>query len=205
MRDFLKKEFLLGLGTGFIISAIIISFYGTDLPAASQTGNANKVAETGGSQEADKKTDAFKETAENAEKNPAPQKENGTDVPADSTKGTAVSAPGTAAKPKTETTPDTTKSVDVPDANVSKDAQQKPPSDAPVKTEKYADVVVKAGMTSERISSILEEQGIVQDKDAFYQLVTAHKAHAKFKIGTFKVPVGGDMEAILDILTGQKN
>lgn len=153
MRDFLKKEFLLGLGTGFIISALILSVYGTNI-SATGTNTAKPLPQS----QIKKETDLYKDTKT-------------------SYQSTRLQS----------TKSQLTKS------------QSNKPNPAP----KYITVSVSPGMSSERISSLLEEKGVISDSQAFYKVITAHHAHSKFKVGTWNLPAGGDMEEILRIMTGR--
>lgn len=170
MLNILKKDFLVGIGTGFIISGIMIAYFGIGQPTDDEI--RARAAELGMSQQ----SGAEKEQVGNS----SPGKET----------------------PDTNFNEKQSLSADTP---VSADTAVSPKNPVSESVKKPATVVIeiKSGMGSETVARVLEEKGVVKDKDEFYKVVTAKRAHSKFKVGKFAVPLGGDMEEIVAILTGK--
>ncbi|PKM47594.1 MAG: hypothetical protein CVV03_02335 [Firmicutes bacterium HGW-Firmicutes-8] len=158
MFNFLKKDFLLGVGIGLIISAVLISFFSpvelTDEEIIAKAAKLGMVLPNEGSS----KTAASPVKAQDKTQDKAPVKET---------------------------------------------VESKPPLQQPTGEISKVQITVTSGMGSETIARILEEKGVVKDRDEFLDVVTAHKAHTRFRNGTFSLPVGGDMDDIVKILTGK--
>lgn len=59
---------------------------------------------------------------------------------------------------------------------------------------------IPEGATSQQISEILLEKGLIQDKDAFTQLILERGVASKLARGTFKMPLGLTMDEIANRL-----
>ncbi len=60
---------------------------------------------------------------------------------------------------------------------------------------------IPAGSSCDKIGSLLFQQGLVESKEAFVKEVIAQKADTKLQTGTFTIPAGSDMNAIIKIIT----
>jgi len=162
MFNFLKKDFLLGVGIGLIISAVLISFFSpvefTDEEIIAKASKLGMVLSNEGSS----KTAASPVKAQEKTQDKAPDK-----------------------------------------APVKEPVESKQPPQQSAGEISKVQITVTSGMGSEAIARILEEKGAVKDRNEFLDVVTAHSAHTRFRNGTFSVPVGGDMDDIVKILTGK--
>ena len=190
MLKFLKKDYLVGMGAGFIISGFMIAYFGIGQPTDDEIrARAAKLGMT-------MQLSTEKEQSQPDKLNSLPGQDRPNKDTSDNVSHTTGSAenPTSTEKPVSTAKPiSTEKPVTNPAVNddVSKSEQKLA----------YAVVEIKPGMGSETVARILEEKGVVKDRNEFYNLVTIKKAHSRFKVGKFSVPVGGDMEYILGILT----
>lgn len=182
MLNFLKKDFLVGMGAGFILSGIMIAYFGIGQPTDEEIrARAAKLGMT--------------EQLSGEKKPPNTNADEKDSLPVDKTVPTytseSVNKPISKDKPVSTDKPISTDKTTSDKSSVSENAKK--PTNVVIE--------IKPGMGSETVARILEEKGVVKDKDEFYKVVTAKRAHAKFKVGKFSVPAGGDMEEILSILT----
>lgn len=171
MFNFLKRDVLIGIGAGFIISGIMISAFGIGQPTDEQI--KERAAKLGMVQT----IESLKEHSQSSQ--PEQQKP----APPEQTKSASNE------KPQPTTSEQSDNSVT--------DSKSKVSGTQKVSFE------IKPGMGSETIARLLEDKGVIKDRNAFYNLVTTHKAHSSFRTGVFKLTVGGDIEEILKILTGK--
>ncbi len=75
------------------------------------------------------------------------------------------------------------------------------PTTAPPASEGKITVDVKSGMSSEDITDLLAEAGLLNDKKAFMQRLGELEADTKLKMGSFEIPKGSSHEAIIKLLT----
>lgn len=75
-------------------------------------------------------------------------------------------------------------------------ATQTPAAPQPTEVEFY----IPEGETAQQISQILLEKGLIQDKDAFTQLILSRGGASNLARGTFKMPLGLTMNEIADRL-----
>ncbi len=159
MLNIFRKDFLLGIGLGFLLSALIVNLSGMEkltdseiIERASQLGmeHRDSIEESGG--------ERVEKPVENA----------------------GLS------------------SVEDTDKNTGQTVETSPDDKLPI-----IKFVIRPGSGSEEIARKLEEQEIVADRNEFYRLVTEKNVHHRFRTGTFELPAGGDMEEILEILTGK--
>lgn len=162
MFNFFKKDFLLGVGIGLIISAVLISFFSpaelTDEEIIAKASKLGMVLPNEGSS----KTAASPVKAQDKIQDKAQDK-----------------------------------------APVKETVESKQPLQQPTGEISKVQIRVTSGMGSETIARILEEKGVVKDRNKFLDVVTAHRAHTRFRNGTFSVPAGGDMDDIVKIMTGR--
>jgi len=80
---------------------------------------------------------------------------------------------------------------------------QDPVNPSPTKPASQAvtTVNVKSGMSSEAITDLLANSGLVEDKKAFLKRVGELEKDHKFKIGSFVISKGSSYDDILKILT----
>ncbi|MCF6459599.1 hypothetical protein [Clostridium sp. Cult3] len=62
-------------------------------------------------------------------------------------------------------------------------------------------ISIPAGSLPSKIGSILEDSGLVEDKNAFVQKAIDLNLETKLKYGDFEIPKDSSMEKILEILT----
>ncbi|WP_418790207.1 hypothetical protein [Phosphitispora sp. TUW77] len=159
MLNIFNKDFLLGIGFGFLVSALLVNFLGSEKLTDSQI--MDRATQLGM---------VYQESAD-------------------------IETDKTPVLPKENTVDDTEKNSNTEDVNIEKVNMPEQPE--------VVKFVIKAGTGSEKIARMLEEQGVVADRNKFYQLVTEKNAHRYFRTGTFNLPCGADMEQILEILTGK--
>ncbi|MDR1068507.1 MAG: endolytic transglycosylase MltG [Clostridiales Family XIII bacterium] len=62
-------------------------------------------------------------------------------------------------------------------------------------------LTVQSGMSSDQIAVALKDAGLIASSDEFNTAVTAKGAEKKLRAGSFKIPAGSSVDAIIDILT----
>lgn len=206
MGNLFKKEFLLGIGVGCIISAFLVSLFGVGtmsdeevIARASKLGmikqdmpwnsNSNTPADTSQAPAADsaKKSDQSQAIDQSqTASQPQTSKNSAGTIASSESKPAATAAPAPSATPAPST------------------AQEPSTAQAPATPSVTTSVTITDRMGSESIARLLEEKGVVKDQYEFLKVVDSHNAQRRFQTGTFKVTVGGDMEEILSILIGKK-
>lgn len=185
MGNWIKKDFLLGIGVGCIISAILVSVFGSGgisdaevVARASKLGMVKQNLQRNGS----------------AQGNGTPSTRSSDDrQPADPTQSqTPKAAPAPVAGPPVKTSPPQTSTPPQGDTAAGKNGGT------------TSTITITNSMGSEAVARVLEKKGVIKDQYEFLRVVDSHKAHRRFQTGTFTVPVGGDLEEILAILTGKK-
>lgn len=181
MFNFFKREFLLGLGIGFIISGIMVSYFGI--------GNMND-----------------KEVLAKAAKLGMVQQRQKSDYPVSKNPiQTTVTKP--AVQEPTLQKPVQPEPVVYKSADGLAEKRKMIDSQAEMSTSKQSGkkitIIIRSGMGSETIAKILEEKGVIKNRNEFYRLITAHHAHSSFKTGSFILTPRGDMEDILRTMTGR--
>lgn len=192
MLKFLRKDILVGMGAGFIISGIMMAYFGIGQPTDDEI--RARAAKLGMSQQTGAEKDQT--NGSSGQDNSNTETNDYSSSLAD-TQGSSKSA--SADKPVTTDKPvnnDNSATTDKSKTNGYSSANA-------VSKVTYVIIEVKSGMGSETIARILEEKGVVKDRNEFYRVVTAKRAHSRFKVGKFSVPAGGNMEVILNILTGK--
>lgn len=180
MGKWLKPEFLLGIGVGCILSALLLSVFGLQtlsdqeiMDRAAKLGMVKQDKPSTGSQ--------------------------GSEPPGD-TKTTEQ--PKTAEQPKTSEQPKTTEQTQTTEHSAANEKESVP---AATNTNgSTTAITITDRMGSESVARLLAEKGVIENKQEFLEIVIKNKAQRKLQTGTFIVPVGGDLEEILDILLGKK-
>lgn len=172
----------MGLGLGFILSALFLAFFGgapkTKEPPLSHTGSPGieqKAPDT-----VSTKSDISSNTA--SKSNTSSNTASKSDTSSSTSKGQATKA------------------------DTSGTSQQAAWSGESLKTDnpQTVSITITSGMGSESVARQLEEKGAIKDRHEFLKVVDRHNAQRRLQNGTFKVPVGGDLEDILDALIGRK-
>ena len=73
--------------------------------------------------------------------------------------------------------------------------------EAATEEEKVKSITVSGGMGSETISSMLAEQGLVEDANSYNEWLISKGYDKKLRVGTFEIPAGSSKEEIAKILT----
>lgn len=73
--------------------------------------------------------------------------------------------------------------------------------EATTEEEKVKSITVSGGMGSETISSMLAEQGLVEDANSYNEWLISKGYDKKLRVGTFEIPAGSSKEEIAKILT----
>lgn len=175
MPNLIKNDFLLGIGVGFVVSALLLSVFGGG--SISDREIMDRAVELGMVKQEPT------ESGQPAEDTVTAEKEEGQGL------GGQAENTGIGQEPA-----ETGQVQEEPGTG----------SDIQRKAIPTVRIVIKAGMGSETISRILEEKGVVADHNEFYAVVTEMKAHTRFRTGTFDVPAGGDMRELVLILTGRR-
>ncbi len=68
----------------------------------------------------------------------------------------------------------------------------------------FKDVFIPDGYYAQQISEMLKENGIIENAVDFNKYIINKNKQAKLKKGKYTLPVGGDYETLLKILTGKK-
>lgn len=169
MGNWLKKEFLLGIGIGCIISAFLVSVFGAGTLSDEQiVARAAKLGMV-------KPNMPWNGTAQEI-------------PPADTTQ-----------PPVAETAADSENKQETPVT-----APIAPPAPTAPAAPATASITITDGMGSEAVARVLEKKGVVKDQYEFLEVVNSHNAQRRLQTGTFTVPVGGDLDEILNILIGKK-
>lgn len=84
--------------------------------------------------------------------------------------------------------------------NVETPTSKEPAKEKEEQAETYK-FYVRAGMTTNQISDILEQNGIIEDSFAFDQFLIKGGYHKKIQLGTFHVKKGMDYYQLADVLT----
>ena len=195
MGNLFKKEFLLGIGVGCIISAFLVSLFGVGTMSNEEViARASKL----GMIKQDMPWNSNSQEAEASSEKASSEKSSSEKVPGDNTSSEKSGQSQDVNQSQTADQSQTTKpsTVPAPSANPA-------PSIAAI-TSVTTSVTITDRMGSESIARLLEEKGVVKDQYEFLKVVDSHNAQRRFQTGTFKVTVGGDMEEILEILTGKK-
>ncbi len=174
MFKIFKRDFMLGIGVGLIISGILVSLSGnghlTDeeiIDRAVKLGMVQKQEVNMGQSEIEQ------------EKSESPQE----------------------TKPQ-ETKPQETKPQKTPQQKPEQ-ANSAPVQQSVDEKVEVVTIEVKPGMGSESVIKDLEKKGVISDKEELYKVMTKYNAHSRLRVGTFKVPAGAGMKEIVDILTGK--
>ncbi|ADG82361.1 endolytic transglycosylase MltG [Thermincola potens] len=174
----LKTDTVLGIGIGFILSAVLVGFF-----QPNQQLSNKEVIEQAQKLGMITKEQHERVLAEYIRKNPT--KEPGNDA-------------NRASKDKNEKAqPETYASYD------QEIVKQQPNMQRP--TMKTARVHIPEGSGSDKIADLLLSAGVIADKEAFRQAVQAQNAQRKFQRGDFILPVNGDINEVINILTKQPN
>ncbi len=80
---------------------------------------------------------------------------------------------------------------------------QQPTIQSPASQAPDVQITITSEMGSEAIARMLEEKGVIKDRHEFLKVVTEHKAHTRFRNGTFTIRAGEEMAQIVKMLTGQ--
>lgn len=174
MGNWLKPEFLLGTGVGCILSALLLSVFG--LQPLSDQEIIDRAAKLG------------------MVKQDKPLTSSQASKPAGEPK--AIEQPKTAEQPKT------TEQTQTTEHSAANEKESVPA--ATNNNGSTTAITITNRMGSESVARLLEEKGVIENKQEFLQVVIKNKAQRKLQTGTFIVPVGGDLEEILDILLGKK-
>lgn len=75
------------------------------------------------------------------------------------------------------------------------------PTPKPTANEKKISITVKSGMSSEDISNLLAEAGLLKDKKAFMKRLGELGMDNRLKVGSFEIPKGSGYDDIIKILT----
>lgn len=203
MGNLFKKEFLLGIGVGCIISAFLVSIFGVGtmsdeevIARASKLGmvkqempwNSNSNPPTGTTQ-----APATNTTEKSGESQDVNQSQ--TASQSQTSKNSAGTTDSSENKPAVTTAPASSETP-APSAAQAQSATTAPPV--------TTTITITNRMGSESVARLLEEKGVIKDQYEFLKVVDSHNAQRRFQTGTFKVTVGGDMEEILEILIGKK-
>lgn len=62
-------------------------------------------------------------------------------------------------------------------------------------------IVVNSGTSAEEIAEVLVSNGLIQNKQSFLDRLNELDKESKVQIGTFKIPVGADLDKIIEIIT----
>lgn len=73
--------------------------------------------------------------------------------------------------------------------------------EATTEEEKVKSITVSGGMGSQTISSMLAEQGLVEDANSYNEWLISKGYDKKLRVGTFEIPAGSSKEEIAKILT----
>ena len=60
---------------------------------------------------------------------------------------------------------------------------------------------IPKGSSASKIADLLRQAGLIDDKQAFLNMLSEKKADTKLKAGTFTIPAGATIEEIITILT----
>ena len=69
--------------------------------------------------------------------------------------------------------------------------------EATTEEEKVKSITVSGGMGSETISSMLAEQGLVEDANSYNEWLISKGYDKKLRVGTFEIPAGSSKEEIV--------
>lgn len=170
----LSRDYLLGLGTGLVLSAtLLLGAYAGE----SALTNKNRTA-----------TENPNQTAGlNGENIEPPQNETPTQNQASTQNETSILN----AMPSQSTT------IQNP-ATVQEPVQ---PVEDSTKTSAIVTVTIPNGASAETIAALLADRGIITDKKAFLDTVKKQNLAAKFHVGTFAFPAKITMDELMSILT----
>jgi hypothetical protein len=115
------------------------------------------------------------------------------------TKEEIMNNPAPTEEPTTAPTPAPTA---VPAPTVSVVPTNSPsPTPKSVTSDKIIKITVESGMSSEDISTLLAEAGVLKDKKAFMKRLGELGVDSRLKIGSFEIPKGSGYDDIIKILT----
>lgn len=96
----------------------------------------------------------------------------------------------------------TTEEVTTEEATTEAPTTEAPTTEeATTEEEKVKSITVSGGMGSETISSMLAEQGLVEDANSYNEWLISKGYDKKLRVGTFEIPAGSSKEEIAKILT----
>lgn len=101
------------------------------------------------------------------------------------------------------TTEEVTKEAPTTEEVTTEEATTEAPTteEATTEEEKVKSITVSGGMGSETISSMLAEQGLVEDANSYNEWLISKGYDKKLRVGTFEIPAGSSKEEIAKILT----
>ncbi|PKM80871.1 MAG: hypothetical protein CVU89_12070 [Firmicutes bacterium HGW-Firmicutes-14] len=187
MLNYFRREFLLGIAVGFILSAILVYFFSPD--QISDNEIIERAARLGMVME-------DREPGDGASGDSASGIESGDAVLQDVYKASGEVTSGS----ENQETSNPADEVDNRDTGEQSGGTAISGQD----TIETVQITIQPGMSSESIARLLESKGVVTDREEFYDVVTVMDSHQRFRAGTFDVPAGGDMREIVLILTGRK-
>ncbi|BBF42954.1 hypothetical protein lbkm_1640 [Lachnospiraceae bacterium KM106-2] len=164
------KYFLRGLGCGLILCVFVFSFGSKSKSVVKEMSKEDiikKAQEYGMVDSMDDKLDKL-------------QKESTSPKPS--------ATPKTSAKPKTSTTPKPTQTPDPEPAST-------PDEDGKI-SEKYIEIKVSKGDTSQRVSEVLEDAGVISSAVDFNEYLRKSGYSKKIQTGQKKIKVGGSFSYI---------
>ncbi len=180
IKKYFKMETILGIGIGFILSAILIGLYPqqpqiTNQQVIQMAKNLGMMTLEEYKAALNSETDKIK-TGQNID-NPQ-NKNNSNQVPI-----------------KTEPVKN---GPETPETKTATKTDQKPT--AAEETQKVK-VHIPAGSGSEEIAAILKDEGVIKNAADFRQAIAQRNAERRFQKGDFILPAGGSYDEIIDILT----
>ena len=176
MRNIFGKEFLMGIGVGCIISAMIISLFSglviTDEEVIARASKLGMVRQLPWNDDQKAQGAKFPKQSPNSNKS----------------SGQEASKASSLNNNKKNEVPDNKENVVKNNAQMSKTVS----------------ITITSRMGSEAVARELEAKGAIKDQHEFLRGVEDNHAQSRLQTGTFTVPVNGDLEEILKTLTGRK-
>lgn len=216
MGNWLKKDFLLGIGFGCIISAFLVSIFGVGtmsdeevVARASKLGMVKQEMPWNGKPESTEspgetppgETPSGETSSANAGKATQPA---GTGQPATAETSEKSGQSQAASESQTTNKSNTTSLPQAASQSPVVPTETKDAGGAAKNSAETAVVTITDRMGSESVARMLEKKGVIKDQYEFLKVVDSHNAARRFQTGNFKVPVNGDLEDILYILIGKK-
>lgn len=199
------KYYLRGIGVGILFTAVVMSVAfrilpGKELSDAQIKERASKL----GMVDADS-TDPLKDLLSTPTATEAPSETPAvTETPAATETPAPTETPEATKTPSSEGTQspsDTSKEAEGTKDTADKNSNTQPSSGENTTDEKEAiEITITKGMTSEKVSKLLKEKGIIEDSDAFNQYLVINNYTRSIRVGKYQFKTYAPYKDITDMI-----